>query len=120
MTNLPPGRELDALIAEKVMGWKFEQRHPEADNGIFPWTRVDGIRAVAPPHYSKSIADAWAVVEKWRELGFDVDITAHHGWQYGCRIAPKGTFNTSTHFESADTAPHAICLAALKAVEGKT
>ncbi len=30
-----PGREIDALVAEKVMGWQVEQR-------VDPWIVVDG------------------------------------------------------------------------------
>lgn len=83
---MKPGRELDAVVAEKVMGWtqcdstvrwpKWEHGDPgddwtEVDQ---EWCRGDG----APPEnryikkpiprYSTSIADAWLVVE---ELGND-------------------------------------------------
>lgn len=71
---------------------------------------------VAPP-YSTNMAFGWPVVERLRERGFDVDVTARPGWQYGCRVAPKGAFNVAAvKFEAADSAPMAICLAALNAL----
>ena len=62
------GRELDALIAEKVMEhdlqrWiNYPTREPvimlKGEDGV--WGRRD------IPHYSTQIADAWLVVEKFR------------------------------------------------------
>lgn len=97
------GRELDALIAEKVMGI------PEDS----PQMEFDG-----PPAYSTDIASAWQVVEKlqafnpfWNRaafMDFDLSPTDPKGWT--CNF---GDDNTR---EYADTVPHAICLAALKMV----
>ena len=70
--TLEAGRELDALVAEKVMGWKYSQNAPEGcfcksvgnDKG---WWKYPGLKGWAcgpcsdlPPHYSTDIAAAWA------------------------------------------------------------
>ena len=88
-------RELDARIAEEVMG------HINFYGGEY-----------IGPHYSTQIADAWLVVEKLGGVvGIDrfpkYDDPDEWYWDVG--------FNKGT--AQADTAPLAICLAALKAVE---
>ena len=89
-------RELNDLVAEKVMGHKFCPIH----HGLFCCGRG--------AHYSTSIVDAWIVVVKMG--GYFILITAleNEGW-----IAH---FGRDTDITKADTAPEAICLAALKAV----
>lgn len=104
--ELKPGRELDALIAEKVFGDKPIRTDCEVYNRHGGWLRP----------YSSSIEAAWEVVEK---------MTARPGFELDCQITPaKGpgglgwycNFGDSRHGEYGETAPHAICLAALKAV----
>lgn len=139
---MPAGRELDARVAEKVMDLRqpddfgTTERHQwarddESEYGTYyckrcfaqsqAWANeadlVAGPCDHEPPPYSTNMTFAWPVVERLRERGFDVDVTARPGWQYGCRVAPKGAFNTpAVKFEAADSAPMAICLAALRAV----
>ena len=85
------GRELDALIAEKVMGHSVIRKgesftgfplllHSSGDwdTGIAQediWQI--GERVYSPfslPHYSTQIADAWLVVEKLQESGYCVEL----------------------------------------------
>lgn len=98
-------RELDALVAEKVMG-------------LEPWPGKAGCfkapivlhyqtpKPCLPPEYSTDIAAAWQVVEKMQET---------------CEVSieQKGT-GWKVYFDAewrgAETVPHAICLAALEAV----
>ena len=113
------GRELDALIAEKVMGklllYKLHEMETMARKTKAGAERVD--RMV--PRYSTQIADAWLVVEKLVEMGCYVDIGVdEHGGQvqldsFGGED-DRWVLGESTR---AATAPLAICLAALKAVE---
>lgn len=107
--QLPPGRELDALIAEKVM--QNPLGRPSFEEGQKYFLDLQ--------HYSTDIAAAWEVVER---LGLAIginevrpeegkwiclkDMGEGEGWLFGIF---EGAY--------ADTAPHAICLAALKAVE---
>jgi hypothetical protein len=144
------GRELDALIAEKVMGWKPRQsKHGywnlDGPNGEH-FTDIDRRDYTAQydketgqkvqqapwweyfwdeiPFYSTNIADAWEVVEKlgrWR--GFDFMLvmpnpeqtfhlhTYEAGWYEATNDGPERRV-----VSDADTAPLAICIAALKAV----
>lgn len=110
---MKPGLKLDELVEDKVMrrkkGWRTECdcHHPAPRH-----------THRAAPDYSSFIDYAWRVVEKLRKQGYDVDVTARPGLEWGCRVAPRGEFNTpDVHFVAASDAPHAICLAALKAVE---
>ncbi len=118
------GRELDALIAEKVMGWK------RGDIYWHPYQFANPVDLTDTPKYSTSIADAWLVVEKMDQWSFDV--SRHHqesekgkrrGIWYQARVMIFGKVNWERDcwkgaFDSVgETAPHAICLAALKAVD---
>lgn len=104
------GRALDALVAEKVMGepvtWlptALSHRDPHQSGEVFGakgWHRV--------PSYSTDIADAWLVVEKMRERGFVISATPNQ--QSWC-----ATFGADSVW--GETAPLAICRAALAAVE---
>lgn len=101
-----PGRELDALIAEKVFGLKTE------NYGYFLVERVDpsNIKGIYPidyliPEYSTSIGAAWEVVDKLQDYSFILQ-TLDRTWQARFGV----------HWGRSDTAPHAVCLAALKAV----
>jgi len=88
---MKPGRELDALIAEKVMGWSW------------------GIIGDLIPAYSTDISAAWEVVE---EMG-DCLHLRQHGEQGEWEAWFCGYPNSKAHGE---TAPEAICKAALLAV----
>lgn len=89
------GRELDALVAEKVFGHlKPYQAYP---NGT--------------PCFSTSIAAAWEVVGKCELFKtYDFHQDRRNGkWQIGWG---SDSAYFSAKFEG-DTAPHVICLAAL-------
>jgi len=116
------GRELDTLVAEKVMG-SLRPTEPglfcgePSDDGKWWWESYQGdtdISKWAPPEYSTSISAAWEVVEKLLHIGLDFTIDSGRDRTTGevfhsCRI-------DDINLTYADTAPHAICLAALKAV----
>lgn len=95
-------REIDALVAEKVMGW---EPHDNGEGEIV-WThnptRQWSVSFGHVPHYSESIKAAWEVVEKNIDLGFEIN----------CRSGWAAYFGE--HIAYADSAPLAICLAALK------
>ena len=119
------GRELDALIAEKVMGLT---RHDESyvAEGVgkvlrFVWRDGCGTCVYSGdmflPHYSTNIADAWAVVEKL------VNTPGPNGDHHSVQVDYSGDAvvvideNEDWQVSAiAETAPLAICLAALKAV----
>lgn len=111
-------RELDAKVAELVMGYeliKIRDIYVEgAWNGDNPDSLIELPHQEKLPHYSTDIAAAWKVVEK-----FSFDLKDWNGCGeedyrgYTCKL-----YDGRTQVEeTADTAPLAICLAALKAVE---
>ena len=100
--EMPAGRELDALVAEKVMGW---DHYPSKHEIV--------------PAYSTDIAAAWEVVEKmrsddwWAQIAQDnTDIWDAKLW----RGEPDRWFPTMETYGNAPTAPLAICRATLKTV----
>jgi len=107
MTDHVAGRELDALVAEKVFGYECDP----FDYG--PTCPVHG----KGKNYSTDIAAAWQVVEKLMPTighiypAVDLETGELLHW---CAVVETG--DTSRQGVTADTAPRAICLAALKAV----
>lgn len=123
--NMPAGRDLDALIAEKVMGWTREtywvatltiatgQREDEERSGLMG---PDGIRDVDNyPCYSDDIAAAWEVVEKLRyEYSITVETTRTRRQEILAGFFVPNSYKPTAR-AVADTAPLAICRAALLA-----
>lgn len=122
---MQPGRELDALVAEKVMGLPVKwATDPYREIGMPEKGRQPYLKGVAGgvyydwadvPKYSTDIAAAWAVVERFTRLNYDVALhTTREGWTCAFRGA------LLADAAQAPTAAHAICLAALKAVGWET
>ena len=115
MTNLPAGRELDALVAEKVFGV------PHGDC----FDTYGGKRCVkhdeygGPQCYSTDIAAAWEVVEKLIALGYWFDV-AWNGESaqvdLDCKVPTRMGWDRVVDGLTASTVPLAICRAALRAV----
>lgn len=125
--TIPAGRELDALVAEKVMGLAYVRRV----EGQAAW--VTGRDWVDPgdytygegkwgtlvlyrvPDFSTDIAAAWLVVERMaqsdRNLRLSLDRFGGDPWW--CEFADEAY--TIGAQAVADTAPLAICRAALAA-----
>lgn len=116
--------EVDARVAVEVMGWK-EIHGPGDISGGYAWfRRMENQRGVyVTANYetrctsslwspSTSIADAWLVVEKLRRDGWRIQIMVGYPDKDDCLLAN----NHRTISGQGDTAPEAICLAALKAV----
>lgn len=132
------GRELDALIAEKVMGLEHREWKPYyAPEGWFPREQrgavgVDGVpmpEGYEPdlPCYSTDIAAAWQVVERLLSLGFWPDLISSHrsdGQNWRCEIdrytPPDAETDPFPVSAISASAPHAICLAALAAVNAQS
>lgn len=107
-------RKVDVLVAEKVMGWK-DVREDEMMHWDFCGQKphiMDGEFCI--PNYSTDIEAAWAVFEhfssryiEWNDsdASWSVQLDFKRRLRDDCR-----------GMGYANTAPHAICLAALKAV----
>lgn len=111
------GRELDALIAEKVMGWtrKGEGWCPPG------WESTFMLSA-----YSTDIAAAWQVVEHFDRSKWCFDLEAFDAAgedAWGARFVSweqlHPVFRGYEPREYAATAPLAICKAALNAVRAE-
>lgn len=136
---MKPGRELDALVAEKVMGYpafapkvlNLLKNHIRADWNANLSCIICGRVDATPeclPHYSTDISAAWEVVvhmvkhQQWETWGLQGYVNrnpphVHHGIRYW-RCDFGGAFQKGWAFVvEIKTAPHAICLAALKAVD---
>jgi len=100
--------ELNALVAEKVMGWSK--------------SKVDDTLNYEVPRYSTFISCAWLVVEEMRERGFmiDLDDIGHEGnkskAQWNCVFFTRETMRDVGPV-NCDTAPEAICRAGLEAIK---
>lgn len=104
MKEIKPGKELDALIAEKVMGWIV----PHRDSLLDP-DDLDGPHYQLP-NYSADIALAFKVLEKFESWSMK-------GNREDDQVVAAVQFEENKFYAKAETAPHAICLAALKAIE---
>jgi hypothetical protein len=119
--NMPAGREMDALIAGKIMGYK------KIVIGSISWWVKESPLAMSYQFMaecadycpSQDIAAAWQVVEKIKGLCFETQILM---WDYSDKVTVC-LFPRHGHEEfiptltvHAETAPLAICRAALLAV----
>lgn len=105
MSEQLTGRELDAVVAERC----FDVEIPDSF-----WLVPDGITALSiVPAYSKDMAAAWQVVEWIREKTGHFSLTWDAYYQeWECTYA-ENEYGES-QFINADTAPEAICKAALE------
>lgn len=153
---MKPGPELDALIAEKVMGWMWCRINTEAypasfvvqepyrgrrflvarehvtDDSTSGYARATGAEPVVPteahvvPHYSTDIKEAWRVVRRIADSGTNTkrdfvlhfhpanEVDEEEGWQ--AEFVESCNDAMGSGCAEGDTAPHAICLAALRAM----
>lgn len=116
MNNL----EIDRLIAEKIMGWNIR----EVSDGV-KWIQAEGYELYFSDDIyrewmpSEDMSDAWLVVEKLRERKI---FTIYDAWDekdekiFCANFQYNDTYHVVDYSAYADTAPMAICLAALKVV----
>ena len=130
--EMTAGRECDALVAEKVMGYTLSELSLPA----YPKYKLFDIESgefsgyvKEVPHYSTDIAAAWEVVKR-----MPIPFKLEKCWEKAYQIGPEGwsaCWCTDADCEGcnensrctngddawAETAPLAICGAALKALE---
>lgn len=115
---LTAGPELDRLIGEKVMGWACKDAY--GCDGLV-WFDASGSELIdyGPTAYgwspSTNIAHAWEVVERVRLQDYgSLELWWDAGAEWWCALF---RFKSETpEMLTADTAPLAICRAALKAI----
>ena len=125
--DLPPGRELDVLVAEKVMGWRSGKCNGFVDEYYSGWRCQEcgttgqwgfqGEHEKEPSPYSTDIAAAWEVVEKIEGLKPHHDLLIIPSYPaVAWEEAPVDFHDYGRDVIRGETIPHAICLAALRAV----
>lgn len=112
--EMQAGREMDELIAEKVMGWK----RGNTKYGEMPWYPTGKIPCghrgrLGVPCYSIEIEKTWNLVEWMKDWNMELN------WYGNDWEASFDTDEDGEYYAIAPTAPLAICRAALKAVTGK-
>jgi len=124
---MKPGRELDALVAERVMGWTREPKgwlSPPMGDPRMMWAATwdEAGRPGYLPSYSTDIAAVWEVVEQMGTkeiLGvLTLGAPCDDNPKWRAIFTKKWVANLDAYpdgIEHGDSAPHAICLAALKA-----
>lgn len=116
---MKPGRELDALVAEKIMDILVKHDVYNPHKGFIFGYDEHGI-AVQLSHYSTEMASAWLVVEKLALEGIRIEINPTDvGYQVSfLRYDPSQEFTPWTSIGNStvesETAQHAICLSALR------
>ena len=111
----PTGKQLDAWVAEAVFGWVCIEGGPGGGGEIF-WRTPDGKTLEECddlPAYSTDIADAWEVVERLRGERIYLMRLTNGTDVYGCWFGSG--IHDLVYSELCDTAPLAICRAALLA-----
>lgn len=110
-------RERDALVAEKIMGLNKEDVEFGLNMAKSDMTYQRSLSISILPDYTTDISAAWEVCNKIYSLsegGATVIKQLYDGMWY-CSFNGKGSKQFDVIAE-ADTAPEAICLAALRAV----
>lgn len=137
------GRELDELIAQKVMGmvpcdqWEtfnfgsaggpaLAKRCDHPSDTCYPTTVLSSVAGPVGgcPAFSRDVEAAWRVWGRLRSSGrwCCLDIKSDFDFVYRIELTPYGPGTAGEHVPSVvvdgvEEAPLAICLAALKAVE---
>lgn len=112
--SMNAGRELDAMVAEHVMGWELRQVGNGSMDGEYYWHDgcdfVDG--RLANLEFSTYISAAWEVIEKLHEQNYLFSISQSVDAGYTAKFfnRDKECYFVAPYIESA---PLAICIAAL-------
>lgn len=118
MSTVEAGRELDRLVAEQIMGWRYYASGYGLAAQRPYWVTPQGpFSAENLPRFSADVAAAWQVVERLRGDGWDWRIangsdrpTGAAGWQVSVlRVRPQQLEGSAF----AENVALAICRAAL-------
>lgn len=111
------GRELDALVAVRVLGWRCLELA-----SMLAWQRPDGTRDAHPPRCSTEIGLAWVAIEAMNRRGWILSRLSAWGHRPGghdARLAKWPSDMIDTVEVEGPSAAVALCWAALAAVEAE-
>lgn len=122
------GRELDTLVAVKVMGWSktTELWNRGLTESVLAGLHPESKLPEKVPFYSTDISAAWRVVDFLRSKKMLLDIQEGENNdgpffqveinQFNVSKSRGGYWDTVVDSTDGDSIPHAICLAALRSV----
>jgi hypothetical protein len=113
--NLSVGAEIDRLIAKKVMGQERTASCPLGDPTCDGKYEPQVGHWPCLPYYSTDIAAAWQVVEHLRTQNWYLLRLTNGDNNYACYFG-RGIVQGPYGYAVGDTAPLAICKAALKVI----
>lgn len=118
--GMEAGRELDMLVSKEIMGANYPRLTQETIETFGYERSYDGGGwNINVPDYSTDISAAWEVVEKCSHMSMEKTVHDDGGITFYCEVSIN---NCMIQWADADTAPLAICraaLAAIRAQEGK-
>jgi hypothetical protein len=113
--NMPAGREMDALIAASVMGWvNVSEVRPNLLTDVIGKPPDFDYKDIVP-HYSTDISVAWGIIDKSECYIIDNQVSQEESVD-GIKRVNAQVFIGRWGYAEAETAPLAICRAALLAV----
>jgi hypothetical protein len=113
--SMETGRELDALVAEKVMGLQgFRKGTPGYEGWEYIYTSNLGDNQPIP-HYSSDLSAAWEVIEKFDNMTFRRGREADGHIRHFAYIWLNSD-DDKHEMCKASKMPEAVCKAALMAV----
>lgn len=122
-TAILPGRELDSLIADQVMGdLSLRALSPDepSDSGNLPAAATENglVERMDVPQYSTRSQDMWRVIERLQQAGFSIKLQGNPQDRWRCDLewhSPHRPEPEHLYGPESDTAPLAVCRAALVA-----
>jgi len=111
-------RELDELVATKIMGWKkCKVNQGSCGFEVDGWASPDGKTYThLPAYYSHDIKAAWEVVQKMYDDDYHVSIQNCHPPNWCVFFYGNKDENDNGWGEDIETIEEAICIAALDAI----
>lgn len=103
--------ELDAAVAERVMGWQPGGVEYRTDGTKVVWFKPEGW---SPTTDANAMME---VVEKAREQGLHININAQPRSSWLVILSPRSVLSASSSSADEPTIGRAVCIAALRAVE---
>jgi hypothetical protein len=115
--NMPAGREMDALIAEKVFHWKDGGEYWVTSEGKPTFLKVWNSGYYSEPFYpSEDIDYAWYVIERMQVRGFNTRVEVMPQITCAMWVKNMNEYGPAPIIVRSESAPLAICRAALLAV----
>ncbi len=117
LPELPAGREIDALVARHIIGLrklKVFAYFEGAQSDVYRLHSAGG-KTFILPEYCREIAAAWEVVQALPECQFTIQTVAGGETAVQAALVERGRASKRLAQAGAETAPLAICRAALLA-----